>query len=190
MRKVFIEGFDSSLMSMFTEEGYEVTNDLLEADLLCLEGGADVTPELYGEANTHSGNSVARDIHTFGLMRMADLLGIPKVGICRGSQALCVHEGGSLKQHIEGHGRYHNVVYGDRIIYVSSTHHQESIPPAYAEVSYSEDRTVEVAEYHNTDNGYRANALGCQFHPEYFDKGHECREFFFELVNKVCFQGQ
>ena len=187
MRKVFIEGNDHLLISMFQTEGYEVVHSLLGADLLCVEGGADVTPELYGEANEGlSGNDENKDVVTFGLMAMAEIMGVPIVGICRGSQALCVHEGGKLNQHINGHGRSHNVVYGDRIIPVSSTHHQEAQPLStymkadVLNVWYAEDGVVEVTEY-------GSNNLGCQFHPEYFSKGHPCWDFFFELVDKVCF---
>ena len=96
-----------------------------------------------------------------------------------------MHEGGKLNQHINGHGRSHNVVYEDRIIAVSSTHHQEAQPlsadnKGVANVWYAQDGVVEVTEYDSSN-------LGCQFHPEYFVKGHECWDFFFELVDKVCF---
>ena len=91
MRKVFIEGSDHLLHKMFQDEGYQVVGSLIGADLLCVEGGADVTPELYGEANEGlSGNDENKDVVTFGLMSMAELLGVPIVGICRGSQALCM----------------------------------------------------------------------------------------------------
>lgn len=182
-RKVYVEGADYSLSTMFNTEGYSLVDNIFEADLLCAEGGADVSPELYGEENTQSHVNRSKDVETFGLMTIAEMLGIPIVGVCRGSQALCVFEGGKLKQHINNHGRAHSLNVGGTYLEVSSTHHQESVPASDStdEVISADDGTVEVVKYSSGN-------LGCQFHPEYFCKGHECWELFFSLVDEVCFK--
>ena len=164
MRKIFIEGFDQSLVKMFEVEGYVVVNSILKADILCLEGGHDVSPELYHEENTDSSSSLSNDIETFGLIKMAELLEIPIVGICRGHQALCVAQGGSLKQHINGHCQWHNLDTGTvglesiefaGMIPVSSSHHQETVPPGrlgYKDILYAEDGTCEVILYRDVNS--------------------------------------
>ena len=183
---VFVEGYDQSLYDMFKEEGYTIVDNILKADLLCLEGGYDVSPEIYGEENTDSQSSLSHDINTFGLMAIATLMDIPIVGICRGHQALCVHQGGKLKQHINGHCQWHNLVVDGELIPVSSSHHQEAIPYSGVpseDVYYAEDGVCEVILYREDYN------LGFQPHPEYHQKGHPCWELFFQLIDEVCFSG-
>lgn len=183
-KSVFIEGNDQSLYEMFKEEGYTLADNILVADLLCLEGGYDVSPEIYDEENTDSTSHVGKDIHTFGLMAIADCMEIPIVGICRGHQALCVFQGGELKQHIDNHCEWHNLVVGDKLVPVSSSHHQETIPKFSDpddDVYYAEDGTCEAILYRDSCS------FGFQPHPEYHQKGHPCWELFFQLIDEVCF---
>jgi len=183
-KSVFIEGHDQSLYEMFKEEGYTIAANILVADLLCLEGGHDVSPEIYGEENTDSSSSISLDINTFGLMAIAEHMSIPIVGICRGHQALCVHQGGKLKQHIDNHCQWHNLVVDGELVPVSSSHHQEAVFNRRCEdleQIYAEDGTCEIVKY--TYDKY----LGFQPHPEYHHKGHPCWELFFKLIDEVCF---
>ena len=48
-KRVYIVGGDLSYSSMFLNEGWIVTNDLLEAQLVQFTGGSDVTPSFYNE---------------------------------------------------------------------------------------------------------------------------------------------
>lgn len=180
--KVFVEGRDMSLFRMFEEEGHTITNDLLEADLLCLEGGADVTPEIYGHVNKHSANSINKDIASFGLIDVAQRIGIAVVGICRGSQAMNVYNGGSMKQHINGHGLAdgHGLTFEGERYNVSSVHHQESVPIVDEQfITRADDGCCEIVQY----PGMRM--FGFQPHPEYHKKGHDCRVLFFSLVDRM-----
>lgn len=182
--KVYVEGNDQLLFDFFEEEGYELVNSVLDADLLCLEGGADVCPEWYGEENTHSTSSPATDYYSFGLLHLAHKhLGIPVVGICRGSQVMNVYNGGKMKQHINGHaGPDHLVPYKGKDYVVSSAHHQESIPADYVkeeDILRAYDGTVEGTIYRDK------KMVGIQSHPEYKKKGHDNRILFRELLKEV-----
>lgn len=180
-KAVYVEGFDPLMEKMFVEEGWTIAPDILSADLLCLEGGADVSPELYGEDNTSSYNNVGKDVTSFGLLAMADLLEIPVVGICRGHQVLAVSHGLKLNQHIDGHnGGEHEVSYSGKFYQVSSVHHQSVISESWVDATHTSDNIVEIIQWDEMH-------LGVQFHPEYHQQGHECRDLFFQLLNNLNF---
>ena len=95
-----------------------------------------------------------------------------------------------MLQHIVGHATGCDHLLRDiptgRSIMVSSTHHQMMVPNlkqgvivADADVR-NEDSCdlpdVEVVSYPRT------KCLCFQPHPEFFEQGHECPEYFFELV--------
>jgi len=132
--KVFIENNSGAYKRMFVDNGWTVVLDLHEADLVQLEGGADVSPELYGEAKHPSTySSEEADKYTYQLFQHAQELGIPVAGICRGSQFLSVMGGGKLWQNINGHATGHmhdllDIESGIIIEGVSSTHHQQHRP--------------------------------------------------------------
>ena len=186
MKSVYVEGNDPLLKKMFREDGWNIADSVFYADLLCLEGGADVTPSLYGEVNTSSYSNEEKDINSLGLIGVAVLRDIPIVGVCRGSQILNVYHGGTMVQHIEGHaGPDHTVHYQGRDWVVSSSHHQESVPNEefVYEVVRAKDETCE-AFFIECESPYRVH-LGVQFHPEYFPKGHECRELFYLMLSEI-----
>jgi putative glutamine amidotransferase len=73
-------------------------------DGLMLSGGADIHPARYGQPNAGSdGVDHARDELELGALAVADTRGVPVLGICRGLQAMNVHAGGTLIQHVDGH---------------------------------------------------------------------------------------
>lgn len=182
MVKVFVEGWDESLFNFFREEGFELASFPQEADLICMEGGADVDPALYGE-KLHPKTYIkqTKDIVSLGILNVALLMNIPVVGICRGHQIMCVQQGGKMKQHIEGHCRAHMLTVEGQEYEVSSAHHQEAIPALSEEyIIRADDGTCEVVLY--PDKKW----LGFQPHPEYHPKGHEGRELFFDLLERQC----
>lgn len=121
------DGF-KQVEQMFVQQGWELTNDIDEADLVQFVGGADVDPNLYGH-HTHESTSPdynrddkERTIYTMALDR-----GIPMAGICRGGQFLNVMNGGKMWQDVDGHdtGLHPAKVVGSQVmIKVTSTHHQ------------------------------------------------------------------
>ena len=75
---------------------------LARVDAVLLTGGADVDPQLYGEAphETFESAEAGRDAFEIALSRAAVKSGTPLLAICRGMQVLNVAMGGTLIQDI------------------------------------------------------------------------------------------
>jgi gamma-glutamyl-gamma-aminobutyrate hydrolase PuuD len=176
--------------------------------LVVFTGGHDVSPSLYGEPTgryTHA--SMARDIHEGKMFDLALKHKIPMVGICRGSQFLCVKAGGKLAQDINNHSGVHTFRTNDgRLLKCNSSHHQMQLPPkdaiplGWAEPRISYDRITEKLHYLNGHNQQievpeeyevvyypNINAVGVQFHPEWSSCPATGIEFAKEVVNKYLF---
>ena len=114
-------------------ENHELTDNLAEADIVMFTGGEDVDPSLYGcekHATTHS--NIHRDLEekaVFEKVRPDQFC----LGICRGSQFLCVMNGGLLVQNVTRHATFgtHPIINArndyDRYE-ITSTHHQMQYP--------------------------------------------------------------
>ena len=78
-----------------------MTEVVSRLDGLIITGGSDVDPERYGEM-PHPMTKVRRerDAWEFALLDVADRLGLPTLGICRGMQIMAVRAGGSLEQYL------------------------------------------------------------------------------------------
>jgi putative glutamine amidotransferase len=143
---------------------------------LVLTGGSDIDPRLYGEKPHKEvyGVDSHRDRAEYWALDHAARLGIPVLGICRGSQIMCAYRGGSLRQHIEGHrGGEHMVAaapgartirraMGGAQMRVVSLHHQcvRKAGRGMQIAAYALDGTPEAIE---SEDGLW---LGVQFHPE------------------------
>lgn len=145
-------------------------------DGLVLTGGSDIDPRLY-RAKPHKevyGVDQLRDTCEYLALDHALDMGIPVLGICRGSQIMCAYRGGKLTQHIEGHrGKDHPVfatpdastfkrAIGGREMEVVSLHHQCVRRPGKGMriAARAYDKTPEAIE--SKDGLW----LGVQFHPE------------------------
>ena len=173
--------------------GYGITTnpgDLSDVDLLFFTGGADVSPQLYNERpHPYTGSSISRDEFELNLFSEAVRIGVPIFGICRGSQLLCVANGGRLIQDVKGHaGVFHwaDTSIGQKI-YVSSTHHQMVLPPQEATVLAWASPVLSTGHYQNGDQDNvpastspdfkeveatwypKTKSLGVQWHPEFMD---------------------
>ena len=123
MIKVYLApGDDCPYMDSF-DSRFINTNTHDEADVICLTGGGDIHPALYGE---HINGAVAtnsvRDLRDLYLINKYS--GIkPIVGICRGFQLLAVLDGFNLNQHDPDHEELtsHLITFGN---VVPSCHHQ------------------------------------------------------------------
>lgn len=188
--KVFVEGNNWSISKMFEEEGWELTTSVEECDLVCFEGGADVSPELYGEQNTHSFSDVVTDWKSIVLYNNAKRLDKPMIGICRGGQFLNVMAGGKMIQDYPGHAisGTHKLLFNPDDdfehwdgVQVTSTHHQVMAVGKESEVFAigSSPKEVEMAYHHND------RSFSFQPHPEYMKKGEPGRCLFFYTLSVV-----
>lgn len=101
--------------------------------VLIVWGGADISPAFYGQhgsIHTMAGNEMgSKDILEMNLMAHAMKNGIPILGICRGAQMACALAGGTLIQHVEGHGKTHLIEDNDgNKMHTTSVHHQMMFP--------------------------------------------------------------
>lgn len=172
--------------------------------LVVFTGGNDVDPALYGEKryiSTDYPNKV-RDEHEIKCFKRTLELNIPMLGICRGSQFLCVMSGGKLVQDVTNHGGMHGLkTHTGNIIKCNSTHHQMQKPSNTAQIlAFAEPRRslhymngegknivdempgdVEVVYYPNI------KALGFQYHPEWLDPTHECVIYYKQVIQEFLF---
>lgn len=164
----------------------KLTDDLKECEVVLFTGGEDVHPSLYNEpVGKHTYSNLERDKAEKELFFKARDMGKKFLGICRGSQFLCVMAGGRLVQHQENPLGVHPIKtagYGD--IHITSTHHQAAHPRnlafyQYKIIGWTEDiskthldgynkeldivQEAEIVYYKNI------NALGIQGHPEFAD---------------------
>ena len=72
---------------------------------LCLSGGIDLDPALFGErpAPETEAPDLARDAMEWDLLHKALAANLPLLAICRGFQLFNIVHGGTLRQHVEGH---------------------------------------------------------------------------------------
>jgi putative glutamine amidotransferase len=167
---------------------------------LCLAGGTDVNPALYGQTrhpDTESTLDHDRDHLELNLLEEALRLDLPILAICRGMQMLNIRHGGSLIQHIEKH-RFrgatpeelalprHEVhllehsrlarLLGATKLHVNSRHHQavDRPGPSLHVVGWSDDGIAEAIE-----RSCRRFVVGVQWHPEncYATNPHDRRLF-------------
>lgn len=202
MKRVYIELGNHQYSEMFRALGFEIVNEVDKADLVCFTGGADVTPDLYGDKkHKYTGNDVYRDEKEKRLFEHCFNVSIPMVGICRGGQFLNVMSGGRMYQDVTGHTAPHEIVdlTTGETIYVSSTHHQMIMPSEQAiivatSINVNSERQwydnqifrkdvsnegIEVVYYSHT------RCLCFQPHPEFNSPAYDgMKRYFVEVLNR------
>lgn len=145
-KKIYVVG-DAKHYASFINN-YELVSRLEDAQYVLFTGGEDVTPSLYGEkALPSTYNNPERDLEEKEIFDKMSLSQIA-IGICRGSQFLCVMNGGKLIQDVKNHAIYgtHPIIDAatEQTYEITSTHHQMQYPYILPEKSY------EVLMYSNT----------------------------------------
>lgn len=154
-----------------------------DCDGLLLPGGGDIHPDFYGQTLWHCCQiDRERDQRELELCRCFLAKGKAVLGICRGMQVLNVALGGTLLQHVEGHGcirgrdGLHAVraqsgsflaqLYG-RAFTVNTAHHQalDQLGTGLLPVQWAEDGVVEGVAHQTLP------AWGVQWHPERLEEG-------------------
>lgn len=114
----------------------QMVKQLEYADIVVFTGGADISPDIYGDVQ-HSSTypSTFRDVHEVELFNsiveheLQVKRKVLKFGICRGAQLLCALSGGKLIQDMD-HSYIHSLKLHDenRNIQTNSIHHQMMMP--------------------------------------------------------------
>lgn len=189
-------------MGRVTNDPGVIKNNPDDVAFALFTGGEDVNPSIYGQ-RPGSGTRYNRsrddfEVAMFHLIRNRE---IPCVGICRGSQFLCVMSGGKLAQDIENHGitGTHAIQTKDgSLIQVTSTHHQMQLPPdgavllAHAEPRLSSyylngnDQPIYPPPAYEYEGVYypETQCLGMQWHPEYMSMNSPAVAFTRQLVEE------
>lgn len=186
--KPFNQLFDGGLQDT-TKHGFDGISAFL------LSGGMDIHPGYYREQH-HKYNQcpdepTPRDVFEWKAIHYCRANKIPIIGICRGAQLLCAAAGGSLIQHVTGHGYGHNIVTKDGEVFESTSVHHQMMNPwsinhellAWAEKArskeYQNGNEEDVEEMHKHPEPEIVyfpdlKAIGIQGHPEY---GHATQQF-------------
>jgi putative glutamine amidotransferase len=168
-------------------------------DGICLAGGPDLDPTLYGALERHpelGPTNAEHDAFELAVARAADAAGLPMLGICRGAQALNVARGGTLHQHVDGHRQTQlatvptqrvtvaadsllAALTGGEALDVNSFHHQavDVLGAGLRMVARAADGTVEAVE-----DPARPFVLGVQWHAETLTARAEHGALFAALV--------
>lgn len=158
MKKVFVVGEATHYADFIV--GAELVDDLEEADIVVFTGGEDVDPSLYGEdKHETTWSNIKRDLEEkaiFEKIRPNQLV----IGICRGSQLMCVLNGGKLVQNCSNHGIFgtHSITCFeeiDEIYEITSTHHQMQYPYNLKDTDYT---LVAISQY-NRSNCYEGSGI-------------------------------
>lgn len=129
---VLAGAFCGGVKALMAEAGFAKAEGVDDADVIVFTGGADISPELYGEKNVKSYPDPARDKFEKAVYEHALRQNKMMFGICRGAQFLHAMNKdskgnpGKLWQHVEGHGRTHMFVDIEENVRLktSSMHHQ------------------------------------------------------------------
>lgn len=166
-------------------------SELEKSDGLVLTGGPDVQPSLYGKPEELKRCTIEpeRDTLDIALIKKANELKIPVLGICRGMQILNIAFGGSLivdipkdvgtgvlHKSISDEKCYHkikikkgsglNMISGDTIGNVNSYHHQaiDKLADCFKAVAFADDDLPEAIEWKNPEG--KPFFIAVQWHPE------------------------
>lgn len=199
----------SSYSPLFKDFG-SVTHDLqhfiLSPDqfkLVQFTGGADVTPELYGDTSPKGvcSSDFKRDEEELKVFKYAVQNNVKMAGICRGMQFLNVMTGGKMVHHLQGHAALsHDVRVSAlgksvRSFQVNSLHHQMCIPQRRAHIiAWSDERRSQVytgdkdeemdwigPEVEGIYHSF-SGVVGVQWHPEAMEAHSEGRMFYVGMV--------
>jgi len=105
VKHTFIQAIERAggipLMLPIVEQSETVETTLRLLDGILFADGNDITAEHYGEEPRNvRENDPERDVAELTLMKQAETLGMPILGICRGMQLMNVYRGGNLYQDI------------------------------------------------------------------------------------------
>lgn len=154
-----------------------------DIDLVLFTGGEDVNPAQYGQNigkyTSVNNNRDNKEIETFHKFSGGSLL----LGICRGNQLLTVLSGGKLIQHVEGHGRDHNMILNSGMRYkITSSHHQMIYPFDLNEKDYE---LIAYSEYFQSNTYLNGDNEEIEVSKNFL----EPEIVYYKNTNSLCIQG-
>lgn len=206
MKKVYVVGEATNYANFIT--GIKLVNNIEDANIVLFTGGEDVDPSFYGcEKHYTTYSNIERDKYEkaiFDKIKPNQLA----LGICRGSQFLCVMNGGKLIQNVDNHGVFgtHPIMNKEGMMYeITSTHHQMQYPYNLDDKEYNvlywSDRRSEIYEGDGIDFNLMINnkepeivhyhkeglpqCLAIQGHPEYMRKESPVVGMLNKLINNI-----
>jgi gamma-glutamyl-gamma-aminobutyrate hydrolase PuuD len=185
---------------------HDLLNEPNKVAMVLFTGGADICPSLYGHKPSNlTWCDPRRDVYELFAYRKTRRHKFPLVGVCRGAQFLCAMAGGTLYQHVSGHNTGNHTIrtWDDRVMHVTSTHHQMQNPPDDARIlAWSERRRSNIyigednqeleSPNHEIECVYypNINAVGMQYHPEMMSERELGFKFAEEMVASFLFGQQ
>lgn len=159
MKKVYVVG-EAKHYANFIED-MSLVDNLEDADIVVFTGGEDVDPSLYGEKKHETTYSnIERDLEEkaiFEKIKTNQLV----VSICRGSQLMCVLNGGKLVQNCTNHAIWgtHAIVCFEvpenEVYEITSTHHQMQYPYNLD----NKDYTIKAISYNVRSDKYEGGGI-------------------------------
>jgi gamma-glutamyl-gamma-aminobutyrate hydrolase PuuD len=180
---------DYAVKAMMKSKGFSLVDNPDEADVVVWTGGADVSPILYHEQTIHplTYSDAKRDEEEMELYLSLPYRK-PKIGICRGGQFLNVMNGGLLWQHVDRHSVYgFHAAYShfcNRMVMVTSTHHQMMIPGKHGHVLM--DAAISTFKEDGEESRYLINHKEDRL--DKFASGADIEAVWYPQTNSVCFQ--
>lgn len=206
MKKIFVVGSAINYADFITDS--KLTFDMNEADIILFTGGEDVSPSLY-KTRPHPSTYCNKErdkaeVAVFKKIKPNQLA----LGVCRGSQLLCIMNGGKLVQNCYNHAirGTHGITDGKVEYEITSTHHQMQYPYNLEDQDYdvlfrsSDFRSrgyeggninpeviiakgePEIVLYHKEN---MPKCLAIQGHPEYMRPNAPVVEMINNLINKT-----
>lgn len=185
---------DLDIVDLFAMTRDSALKVLKTCDGLVLTGGADINPGRYNKEYDTARCEIEniRDTLEFALIKEAENLKMPVLGVCRGLQLLNVAFGGTLIVDIPSdYGKsvihelpnpdscFHSVnisensllykIFGKKDAVVNSNHHQgiAQLSDSFKVTARTPDNLPEAIEWKNPDN--KPFLLAIQWHPERLD---------------------
>lgn len=170
--KIYTPHNFNSAYEIFRGYGIELVGSAKDAELVVLQGGADISPEIYGEENVASVTDLRRDMQEVYALVIASVYKIPVLGICRGIQLIAGYCGGKLIQDLRHTSPHEMRLASGEVVEVNSYHHQgvTELPPGFKSLGTHKN----IHEAIQSDRYF-----GVQFHPE-FGMNRTTTQWFFE----------
>lgn len=156
--------------------------------ILFTAGEDDISPDNYSEnINKHSKINKVRDSIEYTVYNKFGKH-IPKLGIGRGAQLLCILAGGRLIQHVEGHDiediSGHVIEINDyRTFNIPSKHHQMMFP---YDIDESKFNIIAHSQYYQSETYLDGNNQEIDLPSNFL----EPEIIYFESTNALCIQGR